>query len=356
MPRSSLSRRRFLQATGLATLGLPAARLAAASSASPLSLVKPPRLRPGDKVGLISPGGLISNAISVGAAEEDLAGLGLRTKRGRHVLDKRGYLGGTDQERASDVNTMFADPEVKGIVTMRGGWGCSRILPLLDYDLIRANPKILVGFSDITSLLIAIYVKSGVVTFHGPVGISSWNDFTVDYFLRTLFDGERVRMENPEQEHLLFAAGSRGDRERSVRTITPGKARGRLVGGNLSVLTSIIGSGYLPDWSGHILFLEDVGEQTYRIDRMLTQLKLAGILDQLAGLVFGQCSDCDPGRGQDELTLEEVFRDHIAPLGIPAFHGSAIGHISDKFTVPLGIETEVDATAGTITLLESAVV
>jgi len=356
MPRHFLSRRRFLQATGLATLGIPAASVTAASNTPTLPLLKPPRLQPGDTVGLISPGGLISTAISVRSAEEDLAKLGLRTKRGRHVLSKRGYLGGTDQERASDVNAMFADPEVKGIVTMRGGWGCSRILPLLDYDLIRANPKILVGFSDITSLLLAIYARSGVVTFHGPVGISSWNDFTVEYFLRTLFDGERVRMENPEQGHLLFASEFQSDRERTVHTITPGKARGRLVGGNLSVLTAIIGSDYLPDWSGHILFLEDVGEQTYRIDRMLTQLKLAGILDQLAGFVFGQCSDCDPGRGADELTLEEVFNDHIAPLGIPAFHGSAIGHISDKFTVPLGIEAEINATSGTITLLESAVV
>ncbi|HET6568253.1 MAG TPA: LD-carboxypeptidase, partial [Rhodothermales bacterium] len=209
MPRLNLNRRLFLQRAGLASLALPAfsaAPSAIRTAKTPLPIRKPPRLRRGDIVGLISPGGLISNPFDVSDAEETLAGLGLRTRRGRHVLDHRGYLGGTDAERASDVNRMFADPNVKAIIAMRGGWGCSRILPLLNYNLIRAHPKILCGYSDVTSLLVGIYAKSGIVTFHGPVGISTWNDFTIDYFVRTLFDGERLRMETPPPPPRLFAS------------------------------------------------------------------------------------------------------------------------------------------------------
>jgi muramoyltetrapeptide carboxypeptidase len=143
--------------------------------------------------------------------------------------------------------------------------------------------------------------------------------------------------------------------ENRIRTITPGRARGRILGGNLTVLTTIMGSSYLPNWKGSILFVEDVREKIYKIDRMFTQLKLAGVLDQIAGFVFGQCVDCDPGEYYGSLTLEDVLQDHIAPLGVPAWHGAMIGHIDDQFTIPEGIEVEIDADAGIIQMLESAV-
>lgn len=311
-------------------------------------LLKPRRLFEGATVGLISPGGVISDPADIAHVEDTLRSLGLRTVRGRHVLDRRGYLAGTDAHRAEDVHSMFTDPNVDAVLTLRGGWGCNRILPLLDYEMIRAHPKILMGFSDITSLLIALYARSNLVTFHGPVGISTWNDFTVDYATRVLVEGAAITMRNPRR------IGPRGPiGEGRILTIRSGKSRGRLVGGNLSVLVSMIGSSYLPDWDGHILFLEDTREDVYRVDRMLTQLSLAGILPRLAGLVFGQCTGCDAD--DPSLTLRDVLHDHVFPLGIPCFYGSMIGHIRDKFTVPLGVEADIDAATGTIRMLEAAV-
>jgi muramoyltetrapeptide carboxypeptidase len=140
-----------------------------------------------------------------------------------------------------------------------------------------------------------------------------------------------------------------------VQTITGGRARGRMLGGNLSVLSGIVGSGYLPDWDGAILFLEEIGEDIYRVDRMLTQLKLAGILDAVAGVVFGKCTDCESSESYGSLTLEEILDDHLRPLGVPAWYGAMIGHISDKWTVPVGSDVEIDADTGTVTMLESAV-
>ena len=225
---------------------------------------------------------------------------------------------------------------------MRGGWGCNRILPRLDYNLIRRHPKILMGFSDITSLLLAIIARSGVITFHGPVGISSWNWFDLNYVERILLNKEAILLQNLTSHR--------------VETITTGKTRGRLLGGNLSVLAALVGSPYLPTWKNTILFVEEVGEEIYRVDRMLTQLKLGGILEQLAGLIFASCSDCDQAEDDEPtLTLRQVLSELIAPLEIPAWYGSMIGHIPHNFTVPLGVEVEVDAEEGTILMLEPAV-
>jgi muramoyltetrapeptide carboxypeptidase len=302
-------------------------------------------------VGLVNPAGATFVSEDLEITKESLAALGLKVKVGKHALDRYGYLGGTDDARSEDVNTMFADPDVAAILCIRGGWGCNRILPLLKYDVIKKNPKILCGYSDITSLLVAIYARSGLVTFHGPVGISTWNQFSLNYFKKVLIDAETVVMENPK------AIGDNlAQTKDRVNTITKGKAKGKLVGGNLSVLTAMVGSTYLPDWKNHILFVEETDENIYRVDRMLTQLKLAGILGQISGFVFGKCTKCDPGDGYGSLTLEEVFNDHVKPLGIPAWYGSMIGHIENKFTVPVGVEAEIDAEAGTIRLLEAAVI
>lgn len=337
-----INRRDFLRNFGLAALatGLP---LADASNPSSKSILKPPRLKVGDTVGLINPASFI-DAEDIDFVKKALAPLGLNVKLGAHVLDRYGYLGGKDGDRAADINAMFADDSIKALLTMRGGWGCNRILPLLDYNLISQHPKIIIGYSDITSLLLAIYARSGIVTFHGPVGTSIWNPFSVDYFKRILFDGESVTLQNPSPNP-----------QNRVQAIAPGIARGKLVGGNLSVLAAMVGSPYLPNWNQTILFVEEVGEEVYRIDRMLTQLKLAGILDRLSGFVFGQCIDCDPEEPDKSLSLTQVLFEHIQPLGIPAWYGSMIGHIRDKFTLPLGVEVEIDGDRGTIKMLESAV-
>lgn len=344
------NRRQMLQFGGaaLAAASLPSL---AESEASKGSVVKPKRLKEGDVVGLISPSGATFFPDRAEIARESLAALGLQARFGDHLLDRYGYLGGRDKDRAADVNAMFADPEVRGVFSLRGGWGCNRLLPLLDHDLIRKNPKVVMGLSDITGLLLGLHAKTGLVTFHGPTGGSSWNEFNTDQMKRVLFDGEAVIMRNPEgaEDRLV-------QRENRVLTITSGKTRGRLIGGNLTVLTTLIGTGYLPDFEGCILFVEDVREEVYRVDRMLTQLKLVGVLDRIAGFVFGRCTDCDPSRSYGSLTLPEVLNDHIAPLGVPAWYGSMIGHITHNFTVPLGIEAEIDADEGTIKLLEPAVI
>lgn len=339
------SRRSFLRATSLAPL------LPLAMNQPPTALIKPGRLRPGDTVGLFCPAAPAYNQETVKIAQESLLALGFQTKLGPHIYDRYGYLAGRDADRVSDLHTFFNDRSVKAIMALHGGWGCARLLPLLDYDLIQRNPKILIGYSDITALLLAIYAKTGLVTVHGLVGSATFNAYTVDWFKRVLMEGETVTMRNPAEK-----GDNLTQTQDRITTIRPGLARGRLVGGNLTVLSHLVGSPYLPDWKNTILFLEDTHEDIYRIDRMLTQLKLSGILNQIAGFVFGKCSSCGPSSGSyGSLTLDDVLTEHIIPLDKPAFSGAMIGHIRDKFTVPLGIDTEIDATAGTIRLLEPAV-
>jgi muramoyltetrapeptide carboxypeptidase len=348
----SATRRHFLEMAGAAAVST-AAAASAFGQPRPAGtpVVKPPRLKPGDTVGLIEPASATFETVKVQVSVEVFEALGLQARPAPHIADRYGYLAGKDKDRADDVNRLFADRSVNAIVAVRGGWGCARLLPHLDFGVIATNPKILVGYSDLTALLLAVYARTGLVTFHGPMGLSTWNSFNVDYFKRVLFDAEAVTFENVKElkDNLVQT-------ENRIQTITPGVARGRILGGNLSVLAGIVGSGYLPDWSGAILFVEEVEENIYRVDRLLTQLKLAGILDKLRGVVFGNCTTCKPGEGFGSLTLEEVLNDHIKPLNVPAWSGAMIGHIDRQFTIPEGTEVEIDATKGTITMLEPAVV
>ena len=344
------SRRHFLHATFGAAL---AARLGPSLGAAgaPPALLKPRRLTRGATVGLVSPASATWLQDELAIVQETLAALGLKAKVGDHALDRYGYLAGRDEARAADLNAMFKDDAVDAVLCVRGGWGSSRLLSLLDYRAIAAHPKILLGYSDITALLTAVHARTGLVTFHGPVGVSTWTPFSVAALKRTLFDGEAVVMENPRTP----GDGLAPTRDR-VQTLRPGTARGRLLGGNLTVLTAMLGSDYLPDWDGAILFLEDTNENIYRVDRMLTQLKLAGVLGRIAGFVFGKCTKCTPGdNNYGSLTLDEVLMDHVLPLMVPAWQGAMIGHIDSQFTVPVGVRAEIDASLGRITLLEPAV-
>lgn len=319
-------------------------------SGTPPSL-KAPRLKPGDTVGIISPAGATYQQEDLAIVEDAMRGLGLIPHVAPHALDRYGYLAGTDEDRAADINAFFADPAIAALLPIRGDWGSARVLPYLDYDIIRQNPKIIVGFSDITALLLGIHAQTGLITFHGPHGLTAWDSAQVQPFRQMLFDGATPTIQNP-----AFGEGDRLMQVRGrIQPITPGQATGKLIGGNLSVISGIVGSPYIPDMTGAILFLEDVGERPYRIDRMLTQLKLAGSLDQLAGFIFGQCTSCSPGSSFGSLTLEEILRDHIQPLGIPAWSGAWIGHVEPLLTLPIGAEVAIDVTAGSIQLLEAAV-
>jgi len=349
-----MHRRQLLQSAALAGLaGVVSSRSSVSAEVPPAPALKPRRLSPGDTVVLVSPASATFNSVDLQIAKESLEALGFKVRPGEHMLERHGYLAGEDKARADDINKAFADKSVAAVHAIRGGWGSARVLPYLDYDVIRRNPKVLLGYSDITALHMAINGKTGLTTFHGPIGLGRWDAWSVDYYKRVLMSGERVTF-TPKQG--LSDRNSLTQTEFRVQTITPGKARGRLLGGNLSVLTAIMGSPYLPDFQDAILFCEDVGENYYRIDRMVTQLKLAGVLGKIKGFVFGGCSECAPGDGNyGALTLEEILNDHVKPLGVPAWQGAMIGHAQPQWTLPEGVQVEIDATAGTITMLESAV-
>ncbi len=336
------------------TSGLSAVDHAAVAASAPPAALKPKRLQPGDTVGLVAPATAVFQDVEADIARESLEALGRKVKIGQHMRDRHGYLAGEDKARAEDINRFFADPSIAGVLPIRGGWGSARLLPYLDFDTIRRNPKVMMGFSDITALHNSIQAKTGLITFHGPNGGGRWDAWSVDYVKRIVFNGEAVTLSNPTA---LSDRNSLTQVDNRTRTITPGKARGRMMGGNLTVLTAILGSPYVPDYSGAILFLEDVQENLYRIDRMLTSLKLAGILDKAKGVVFGVCSQCGPGNDNyAALTLEEILADHIKTLGVPAWQGAMIGHDQPQWTVPFGLEVEIDATAATVTMTEPAVV
>ncbi len=337
----------------LATLGLlMAAPAIAVAAKAPAGVRRPARLRPGDTIGLIEPASASNEAFDLTLVEEAVVALGLKPKRAAHLLGRYGYLSGTDQERATDVNAMFADANVRAILAVRGGWGCARLLPLLDWNLIRANPKLVIGYSDITALHLAIATRAGFVTLHAPNGASAWGKRSVASFREVAFDGATPTYANPVADEDRLA-----QRKWRTQTLRGGKATGRLLGGNLTVLTALVGTPYLPKFDGAILFLEDIDEAEYRIDRMLTQLGQAGVLGKLAGVVFGQCNNCkNPSpSGYGGFTLSAILEHHLAPLGVPAFHGAFFGHMEDQFTLPIGVRAELDADAHTLRLLEPAV-
>jgi muramoyltetrapeptide carboxypeptidase len=280
-------------------------------------------------------------------AKEAMEAMGLKVKVGSNFKNRFGHLAGTDEERAADFNAMFADPEVKAIICLRGGSGAARILPLIDYEQVKANPKPLLGYSDITALHCALQSQTGLISFHGPNGSGSWNSFHANQFQQLFFDQKLLSFKNEVTKgDDLVAKGNR------IQTLTKGTVEGKILGGNLTVLTALSGTPYYPDFQDSILFIEDVGEDPYRIDRMMSTLKLNGTLGKIKGFVFGQCSDCKPGSGYGAFTVDQIMDQYIIPLNIPAYIGAMIGHISKQFIIPVGARVRLNADQGSITLLE----
>lgn len=276
----------------------------------------------------------------------------LKAKWGRNVRKKSGYLGGTIEERLDDLHDMFRDPEVKAVFALRGGYGSAQILDGIDYNLIRANPKIFLGYSDITAMHLAIHQKTGLVTFHGPVVLSHFTEFTQQHFRKALFDAAPIgSVTNPRESNPLRP-------EHTLRVIRPGKARGPLIGGNLTLISTTMGTPYEIDTRGRILFIEDVDEEPYRIDRMLTQLRLAGKLNQAAGIIFGECADCRPKDYKPSFnstfTLGELADIFFGGLPIPVLSGLTIGHTNDQLTLPIGVMATLDADKGELVIEEPA--
>lgn len=313
------------------------------------SLVKANVLKVGDTIGIITPAGALAEEDTIATTKEVLAYLGFKVKEGKYIRARYGNLAGTDQERLSDLHLMFADREVDGILCIRGGNGASRLLPYIDYELIRSNPKVLLGYSDITALILAFYAKAGLVSFHGVVGSSTWSNYVVNLFKDQFFDNKLANYSNP-----VKAENSIVQYKDRIQTITAGVAEGTILGGNLTLLTGLCGTPYLPDFKNAILFVEEIDEKSDRMDRMFCQLMNAGILSQINGFIFGKCTNCGPSGGYGSLTLEQMLHDYIKPLGIPAYSGAMIGHIADQFLMPVGVHVRMDASLGTIEYLEKS--
>jgi muramoyltetrapeptide carboxypeptidase len=346
-----MDRRQALAGLGLIAGAAALARSAPASAAPVLK--RPARLKVGDTVGLISPASPIGDRFDMQLVTEAIVAMGLKPKVGPHALDRAGFFAGTDEARAADLNAMFADKDVKGVFAVRGGWGCARILPLINWDVVKANPKLLVGFSDITALHLAIAARAGFGTVHAPNAGSAWTKQSWDSFHAVAFEGAMPAYANP-----AATADRLVQKDGRTRAIRGGKARGRLLGGNLTLVSSAVGTPWLPEFDGAILFIEEVGEAEYRIDRMLTQLGQSGLLGKVAGVVFGQCTDCvvNDADNLSKSTLSEVLEQHLKPLGVPVFQGLEFGHVDSQFSLPLGVMAEMDADAGSLKLLEPAVV
>lgn len=328
------------------------AGLAAAQSA-PLSLIKPRALQRGDTIGVIAPSSYASDPVKLALGPKTIEHFGLKLKWSRHAKNRHGYLSGTIDERIADLHDMFADPEVKGVFCLRGGYGSPQLLDRIDYSLIRRNPKVFAGYSDITALHLAFHRHAGLVTFHSPVVLSTFTPWSQDLFQRAIFSTEPVgALRNPPEKNPLRPT-------HPVRVIRPGSARGPLIGGNLTLICSLMGTPHEIDTRGKIFFFEDVGEEPYRIDRMLTQLRLAGKLDHAAGIIVGECVDCGPREFrpgfESTFSLNEVLDQILGNLRIPVLSGLLIGHTDDQATLPLGIEAELDTNDASVSLLSSGV-
>ena len=341
------TRRNFLATAAVAPL------LASTTTAQTKPLIRPRRLQPGDTVGLITPATFVSDPDALIKAERTIKHFGWRAKWGKSVGKKSGYFGNPVNERLDDLHAMFRDPEVKAVFCVRGGYGAQHLLDKIDYDLIARNPKIFAGYSDITALHLAIHKNTGLVTFHSPVPVSAFTDYTQKHFVPAVTEAKPLGvLTNPTESNKLRP-------EHTLRAVRPGKATGRLIGGNLTLISTLMGTPYEPDTRGAIFFIEDVGEAPYRIDRMLTQLRLAGKLQQAAGIVFGECADCGAGDYKPFVaagfSLGESVDAILGELKIPVLAGLTIGHTDDQLTLPLGVMATLDAEAGTLELKENGV-
>lgn len=348
-----MNRRTFHRSFGWAVLGSGLAACSSArgvSSTEKISQIKPARLKRGDTVGLITPGSFIDDE-GLERAVTNIESLGLRVALGKNIRAYHGYLAGEDSARLDDLHSAFSDRRLSGVWCVRGGYGTTRLLPAIDYDLIRKNPKVLIGYSDITALLQAIWLRTGLVGFHGPVGASELTDYTRRQVISQIMEGH-----TPWTITRLDYTDERRDQaEYRAEMIRPGKSRGLLMGGNLSLLSAMSGTPFSLPAKDRLIFLEDVGEKPYRIDRMLTQLRQAGVLERPAGIVMGVFADCEAGQEEHSLRLVETLRDRLSDVNCPVYYGLPFGHIKDQCTLPIGVEAEFDAENGTLTLLEAGV-
>jgi muramoyltetrapeptide carboxypeptidase len=309
---------------------------------------RPPGLRPGMTLGIVAPSGPVRNRAAAERGVEALERLGFRVRLGQHVYAARGYLAGQDHNRAEDLLAMLEQPDVDGIICLAGGYGAIRTAMAIDLDrlrgLARGPAKAFVGFSDVTVIHALLQRELGWITFYGPMvrSFDRLTEYSLAAFRRALIEPGSFNVE-PAPAHPPMV------------TLVGGRAEGSLVGGCLALVVSLIGTPWELDLRDTVFFFEDIHEQPYRIDRMLSQLLAGGRLRNCAGIVVGEHVDCDPDQPEHSLQLEEVLDDLIRPLGLPAIYGLPIGHGAHLATLPLGARVELDADARRLRVVEGGI-
>lgn len=313
--------------------------------------ILPPRLQPGHRVALVAPAGPMLERDDLTRGQELCRALGLEPVLGANAGKRHGYLAGTDDERLADLNQALADRSIDAVWCLRGGYGVTRILDRVDFSPLNDRPKAVIGYSDVTALLMALHRATGLVCFHAPMARAPMPAFTREAFTSTLFRATPVaRLPRlPSPSNILVPRAPR------VLTVRSGVAEGPLLGGNLSLLAALQGTKHLPSFDGAILFLEDVGEDLYRIDRMLAHLRMIGLLSHLAGVILGQFTEMKRGTSEGALGFDEVLDTYFAPLGVPVLSGVPVGHVDEQWTMPIGVRARLDAGAGEVDILEAAV-
>lgn len=309
-------------------------------------MIKPKALKLGDTIGVIAPASPAGEEKTI-EAKKVLSKMGFKVKMGESCYSTHGYLAGTDELRAKDLNNMFEDKEIDGIICLRGGYGTPKILEQLNYDMIAQNPKVFVGYSDITAIHIALNQKCNLITFHGPMVasnmISKLDEFTYDSFEKNIMNDNIIgNIKNPEGEN--------------IESLVGGRAEGKLIGGNLALICATIGTPYEIDTKDKVLFLEDIGEEPFRVDRMLTQLLLSGKLRDAKGIILGDWNNCEADEPEESLSLMEVFEEILKPLKKPIIYNLRSGHCTPMITLPFGVKVKLDADAREVNIEEGAVI
>ncbi|RJP57432.1 MAG: LD-carboxypeptidase [Ignavibacteriales bacterium] len=312
-----------------------------------MKILKPKRLQKGDVIGIISPASSPLDSSLIEKGTSYLERLGYKVEIGKSVGKVLGYLAGSDAERLNDIHSMFRNKNIKAVFSLRGGYGSARLLDKLDYNLIRKNNKIFVGFSDITALQLALYHKAGIITFAGPMVATNFsaeiNSFSEEFFWDLITKNRKIgKLKNPNEEKFFVLNNGRGE--------------GKLLGGNLSTIISIMGSKFFPSFRNSILMLEEINEPPYKIDRMFNQLRLANIFNSVKGIILGRFVDCyETDKSKNTLSLNEIIVDYFKNLKIPVIYNVQHGHISDLITLPIGINTKLNASKGFIEIAETGV-
>ena len=313
--------------------------------------IRPPELVAGSRVALIAPAGPLLERDDLARAGGLCRALGWEPRLGANAGRHHGYFAGTDDERLGDLNAALADPDVDAVWCIRGGFGVTRYLDRVDFDAFARRPKAVIGFSDVTALLLALHARTGAVTFHGPMARQAMGPFSREHFERVLARtapaGALGRL--PQPDGVLVPQQNR------VVTLAGGTAEGRLIGGNLTLVQALVGTPWLPSLDGALLVLEDVGEELYRVDRMLAHLRLAGLLARVAGVIVGRFTEMGRRGADGAMGFDEVLATHLAPLGVPVAYGFPIGHVEEQWTMPVGVRARLDASAGEVEILEPAV-